>query len=462
MDELSQWDGVATAQAVAAGQVSAAEVVEASIARAERLDPQLGFLVAPDFGRARDLAKRVKPGSLAGVPTLIKDLDDHAGLPTRRGSRATAGLAPASGQSAFVDALLASGAIPLGKSATPEFGYLPTTEPTGFPTTRNPWDTSRSAGGSSGGAAAAVAAGVVPFAHASDGGGSIRIPASCCGLVGLKPSRGRTADTGPQPFPIELSVQLCVSRTVRDTSAVLAMVERGKGALAPVGQVNTASSRRLRVGMLVKGAASAPHADVARVIEESAALLERLGHDVQPTAWPEAFAGMGDTFLLAWAKGAANNLAELEQRLGRSIGADDFEQFSLAMPQLIASLPLEAIAAAVAALEALRPVYDAWLEQFDVLMSPVLSLPPPELGWITGQLPVEQLGERLKYYVAYTGAFNVVGAPAISLPLGWSRNGLPIGVQFGAAVGDERALLELAYELEEAQPWRDKRPPLYG
>jgi amidase len=253
MDELTWMDATETAARVRSGELFATEVVEAAIGRAEAVQPQLHVLVSDDFARAR--AKSAGPlgdGPFAGVPFLIKDLDDYAGLPTRHGSRVHADAEPSINQAPLMDAYDAAGLVVIGKSTSPEQGYLPTTEPVGAPPTRNPWDPSRSSGGSSGGAAAAVAAGVVPVAHATDGGGSIRIPAACCGLFGLKPSVGRTrpALRGRRAnAPIIIAHQHVVSRSVRDSAALLAETEaQGEEARhAPVG--------------VVTGPAAAPAAD---------------------------------------------------------------------------------------------------------------------------------------------------------------------------------------------------------
>ena len=371
---LADLDALATAKAVRSGEITALESVDAAIARAEALDPRLGFLVTPDFDRARDLARNTdRNAPFAGVPFLIKDLDDYRGLPTRMGSRHTQGFGPAQSQSPFVDALLAAGLIPIGKSATPEHGFLPTTEPTGFEPTRNPWDTSRSSGGSSGGAAAATAAHVVPFAHASDGGGSIRIPASCCGLFGLKPTRGRTADTGGGPFAIELSVQSCVSRTVGDSAALLAAVEGNK--LARLGNITAPGTRRLRIGMVLPGVnGRIPDPAVAATVERMADTLRGLGHQVVTTRWPEAFRAIGEHFLTIWSAGASNLLGEAGRRLGREVGPDEHEPFSLAMAAAVAGAPPGALDAATAALSSLGGAHDAWFADQDLVMSPVLGL----------------------------------------------------------------------------------------
>jgi amidase len=460
--DMADWDATETAKAIKSGATSALEAVDAAIARAEALNPRLNFLIAEDFERARTRAREsLGDGPFAGVPFLIKDLDDFIGLPTRSGTRTTAGMGPATRQTALIDGLIAAGLNPIGKSATPEHGFLPTTEPLAFGPTRNPWDPTRSSGGSSGGAAAATAAHVVPFAHASDGGGSIRIPASCCGLFGLKPSRGRTLATDPGHFPIPLSVQLCVSRSVRDSAALLAAVEGTGAGLPPVGMVHGPSTRRLRIGMVLDSVSGgAPDPEVAAAIEGMAALLGDLGHRVEPTVWPAPVVGMSDAFLLTWSQGAANLLAEAGQRLGRAPGLDDVEPFSLAMATIVAGAPAGAVDQAVAYLESLRGAYDAWLGQYDVILSPVLSLPPPELGWLAPDLPVETMAERLPRYVGYTTPHNVVGAPAMSVPAAWTASGLPIGAQFGGAIGAETMLLELAYEIEMARPWAGRRPPV--
>ena len=322
--DMADWDATETAAAIRSGAVSAIEVVDAAIARAEALDPTLNFLVTDDFERARQRARGpLGDGVFAGVPFLIKDLDDLAGLPTRLGTRATAGVAAATRQAPLIDGMLATGLNPIGKSATPEHGFLPTTEPLAFGPTRNPWDPARSAGGSSGGAASATAAHVVPFAHASDGGGSIRIPASCCGLFGLKTSRGRTLATDPGHFPMPLSVQLCVSRSVRDTATLLAAVEAKDSGLPPVGRIGGPSARRLRIGLVLDSVSGeSPDPEVATAIEGMAALLGDLGHHVEPTAWPAPIVGMSDAFLLTWSQGAANLLAEDGRRLGHAPGID--------------------------------------------------------------------------------------------------------------------------------------------
>jgi amidase len=465
-DPLAWIDATETAARIRRRELTAAEAVEAAIARAERLNPQLGFLVQPDFTRARAKAGARPAGPFAGVPFLIKDLDDYRGLPTRNGSRAYANAPFAVSQAPLIDAYDASGLVVIGKSTTPEQGYLPTTEPLGAPPTRNPWDPSRSSGGSSGGAAAAVAAGVVPFAHASDGGGSIRIPASNCGLFGLKPSRGRMRPTslsaGPPP-PVDISVQHVVSRTVRDSAGLFAATERvGPGSPLPaVGLVTGPSSRRLRIGVVLEtGSGQPPEPEVAAATTATAALLTELRHMVEPTTWPMNGAQFSRDFLTYWASGAALDAQAVARQLGRAPTEADLEPFSLGMARMVQTLPQAEVGAAIGRLQKVIGQYDAWLQRYDVMLSPVLRSPPVPLGYVRGDVPFDELSERLTAYVGYTPLHNVAGAAAMSVPLHWTPAGLPVGSHFGARAGGERTLLELAYELEQARPWRDRRPPV--
>ncbi len=464
-DELTWIDAVETAERIRRGDLTAAEVVDAAIARAERVQPQLHFLVCDDFDRARSRAAGPLPGGpLAGVPFLIKDLDDYIGLPTRAGSRVHADAPPATTQTALVDAYDAAGLIVLGKSTSPEQGYLPTTEPAGQPPTRNPWDPSRSSGGSSGGAAAAVAAGVVPAAHATDGGGSIRIPASACGLVGLKPSRDRTLQAlkGRRlTSPITIAVHNVVSRSVRDSAALFAIAE---GDMLPrVGRIEGPSSRRLRIGVVHETATGVkPDPAVAAGVDAAVVLLRELGHAVEESAWPVDGLAFARDFGAYWASGAAADYAAAKAKLGREPGEHDLEGFSRTMAARTVAGGGAELESVVARLREIPARYETWFERLDVIVSPVLGLPPAPLGWISGDVPMEDLGRRLGAYAGYTSLHNVAGGPAISLPLHWTAEGLPVGVQFASRIADERTLLELAYELEAARPWSHRRPQMHA
>jgi len=460
----SAWpDATETAALIRGGKLSALEATQGAIDRAQKLQPKLNFLVASDFDRALARARvGGQTGPFAGVPFLIKDLEDYAGLPTRYGSRAFLPTPPVKAQEPLVDAFLRSGVDVIGKSATPEAGFLPTTEPVAFGPTRNPWDPSRSSGGSSGGAAVATAAGVVPFAHASDGGGSIRIPASCCGLFGLKPSRGRMVGTRKETSVSDLSVSHVLTRTVRDSAAMFAAIEdSGPGAqLQPVGLVTAPLKRRLRVGLLIEGGTGkGPSPEVLTATQSSAKLMESLGHRVTPTHWPIDQAFIQD-FLLLWASGAdglANSIAKMS---GHAPDAETMEPFSLGMVEMYRKAPKDALPQAIGRLQAAAKAYDAWFANFDVILSPMLAAPPPPLGFIGPNVAFDTLVERLTAYVGYTTLHNVAGAPAMSVPLNWTPGGLPVGTMFAARVGQEGLLFQLAYQLEAARPWADKAPPV--
>jgi amidase len=425
------------------------------------MQTQLNFMVVDTFATAREQAKAPVAGPFAGVPYLIKDLNDVTGVVTRYGSRSTAGAKPATEQDPYVNATFAAGVVSIGKSATPENGYLPTTEPLAFGPTRNPWNTGHSSGGSSGGSAAAVAAGVVPMAHANDGGGSIRIPASSCGLVGLKPSSGRMMGDADAK-PLSLGVEGCVSRTVRDTAGFFAATELAAGGLAPVGMVTGPGQKRLKIGVLTKTfTGTDPDADVAAAALAAAKMLEGLGHAVSETAWPTA-PTFPDDFLAFWSLGAAADMKAASEALGKPVDETVVEPFSLRMANNAASLKPADIEGVQKRLIEAGEAYKTWMAGFDAVVSPVLGSAAPPLGFVSGDVEFEILRERLIRYVGYTLIQNVAGAPAISLPLGQSAAGLPIGVQVSAAVGGERTLLELAYEAEAAQPWIKRRPAVWA
>jgi amidase len=457
-------DAVEMAAMIRRGDATSSELVEAAIARAGKVQPQLNFMVTDTFALARARAATKPAGPFGGVPYLIKDLNSVTGVVTRSGSRATAGMPPATKQDAYINATFATGLVCIAKSATPEQGYLPTTEPLAFGPTRNPWNTAHSSGGSSGGAAAAVAAGVVPMAHANDGGGSIRFPAANCGLVGLKPTRGRLIHDRPGARPLDIAVQGCVSISVRDTAALLAATEAsGAGAVyPPAGLVNAPVNRKLKVGLLTVGFSGVDaDAEVKPVVEAAGRLMESLGHSVTETKWPTG-PTFSDDFLAYWSLGAAQDVAEAEKMLGRKVDATLVEPFSLRMAQNAALLSPSDIEGVQARLIAATNAYDEWIKGFDIVLSPVFSAPPAPIGYLAGDAPFDELRQRLLNRVGYTLIHNVSGAPAISLPLGWTTSGLPVGVQVSAANGQEKLLLEVAYQVEAAQPWARRRPPVWA
>jgi amidase len=455
-------DAADLAADLAAGRTTAADLVEQALARAAAVNPRLNAIASLAPPRARALAGTPGKGPLAGLPTFVKGLAEEEGQPWTEGSRAYAGRIGRT-DNAAVTALRRAGLIPLGRSAVPEFGLLPTTEPLLGGPTRNPWNPEHSVGGSSGGAAALVASGVVAIAHASDGGGSIRIPASMCGLVGLKPSRARMQGEERASGVLAFGVNGCLSRTVRDTALFLAALESHSGPLAPVGLVMGPTGHRLRVGVRAAGAlGQAPDADVGAVFAETTALLGRLGHHPVETPVPFAGAEVAGAFELLWGAAAGRDIEAAGRYLGRAPTAADVEPATLGFASLAAGAKPADFEAAAARLAAMASAYLAQFDAFDVLVTPVLAEAPPKLGTLAPGLPFDDLRQRLLAVVGYTPIENAVGNPAIALPLGLSRAGLPIGMQFTARPGGERLLLALAYQIEAARPWAHLRPAVWA
>jgi amidase len=355
---------------------------------------------------------------------------------------------------------LEAGLVVLGKTNTPEFGLVATTEPALLGPCHNPWNLEHSAGGSSGGAAAAVAAGMLPMAQASDGGGSIRVPASCCGVFGLKPSRGRNPADAPKR-PISISVKHVVSRSVRDSAAFLSVTERrdAQAPLAPMGYVSEPGKRRLRIAFHsdnVYGVEA--HPEVKRAVESTARLCQELGHTVFPARPDYRAEAFLEHFLDLW---TSQPFALREQLRAEGKDPQEFlEPVTLGMAERFAEAPAGALERAVAFLTDYGPALNRFFDEADLLLTPVLRVPPIRLGTQAGTLPFEQVFEPMLDMVSYTPMWNASGNPAMSVPLGWSDDGLPIGSHFAARVGDEATLFSLAYELEAAQPWAGRRPPL--
>jgi amidase len=462
LTDLASADATETAALIQRGDITALEAVESAIARAELMQPQLNFMVTETFaGATRRARNRALRGPFAGVPYLVKDMYDVEGVPTRWGAGFGAFLPPATANSPQVDAVEDAGMVIIGKSALGEIGYLPTTEPLVSGPTLNPWDVAMSPGGSSGGAAAAVAAGVVPMADAADGGGSIRIPASACGLFGLKPTRDRLVGTQEPAAGYPVTVEHCVSRTVRDSAGLFAAMERTDPAsqLPPVGAVVGPSERRLRIGLVMESlTGQLPAGGVAAAIEATASTLESLGHRVEPAKYSFDTANVMAHFAVLWASSALHVFELVENVTGSDPDETLLEPFTLAMAASAAALPDGTLPAAIAALEAVSPQYEATFSDYDVLLSPVTLTPTVPIGHIAGDVALDTLAERISAYADYTVLHNVAGAPAMSVPLSVDLDGLPVGSHFAAKVGDERTLFELAYELEAASPWVDRKP----
>jgi amidase len=485
-DDTRWLDATAHAELIATREATSTELVDASIERIERLDGSINAVIMRWFERARHqaeafdelpLASEHRRAPFAGVPFLLKDLGSHvAGMPLTSGNRAARDVTPLSRHdSNLVAHFREAGLITLGRTNSPELGSLPVTEPLAYGPTRNPWDTERTPGGSSGGAGAAVAAGMVPIAHASDGGGSIRIPASCCGLVGLKPSQGRVS-MGPERDESGLSTQLCVSRSVRDTARLLDVVHGpgvGDSVIAPapsrpyVDELG-ADTGRLRIGLLDRHPIGGDlHADCVTAVRSAATLLEQLGHDValghppilEDAEFPRRFAAM-------WAALMAVGIDALGQTIGRPLTADDVEPVNWAQGEYAAHLSASEYAMALAAVgQYRRHVQRWWADGWDLLLTPTVAAPPLPIGGLYGDQadgvdPANPMAPSIRAgrFVAFTPQFNSSGQPAISLPLHWNDDGLPIGVQLVAAYGREDLLIRVASQLEAAAPWADRRP----
>jgi amidase len=451
-DVLADHDAVALAELIRRGEISAREAADAAIARAEKVEPALNAVVYDEYDRVQP---STVDGPLAGVPTYVKDNTDLRGMPTNHGTAAYVGK-PALKDGPYARQYLSAGMTVLGKSRLPEFGFNASTEFADAEPTRNPWNPEHSPGASSGGSAALVASGVVPIAHANDGGGSIRIPAACCGLVGLKPSRGRHVD-GDQArsMPINLVSEGVVTRSVRDTATFVAAMERDwrNTALPPIGLVEGPANRRLRVGVLTASLGGVDaDAETAATVAETADRLGKMGHDVSPAELP-----VGDEFVedfitywgfLAFFVGALG-----KRTIDRAFDPSKLDGFTQGLRETYRRR-FHRTPATLFRLSRVKHAYAGMLREHDVILSPVLAHPAPKLGHLSPNVPFDELLTRLRHYVAYTPLNNVAGTPAISLPAGASAAGLPIAVQISAAHGDERTLLELAFALEQDRPWR--------
>jgi Asp-tRNA(Asn)/Glu-tRNA(Gln) amidotransferase A subunit family amidase len=461
-------DAVGLASLIATKQVSAREVVEAALARLNAVNPRINAVTQVYAERAlAEADSGVVRGPLAGVPFLLKDLGAQlAGTVTTYGSSLLPDT-PAAADNALVAQFRAAGLIMIGKTNTPEFGLEPVTEPVRFGPTRNPWDLERTAGGSSGGAAAAVAAGITPAAHASDGGGSIRIPASACGLFGLKPTRGRVsfapADEGWGGFSISNSV----SWTVRDSAALLdAICQPQPGdpywQAPPAAPFATEVGRepgRLRVGYST-AALAAPSLDpeCAEAVRQTAALCESLGHGVEEAALPGDYDQVGAAGGTVIAASVAAMLDTVGEQRGKAVGASDVEPVTWAMYERGKGISGSAYVRALQTAHAFGRAMAALFERYDILLMSTLGSPAIPVGHLRGD--PRHYADRLFAFMPNTQAFNITGQPAMSVPLATSRSGLPIGMQFTARAGEDGLLFRLASQLEKARPWAARRPSI--
>ncbi|MDE2480613.1 MAG: amidase [bacterium] len=473
-------DAIGLAEELRAGRVHPRELLDEAIARLERVNPRLNAVTARLDDAARAAAERPFDGPFAGVPFLAKDLGPAlAGAPQTMGSRYFAAYVPPVDDAFFVR-VKAAGLNPFAKTSTPEFGLLPYTEPALFGPCRNPWDTERTPGGSSGGSGALCAAGVVPLAHGNDMGGSIRIPASCTGLFGLKPSRGRTPTVGG--LVGEANVDLGISRSVRDSAALLDATRLDAG--EPFLEAMRREPGRLRVAVVrgpMLGHGIAPEARAA--LDDAAGLCASLGHDVvddEPGGID--YPAMSYALLLFFASQIGWHLGAGNPTPHRAIQGGDLEPATRAMLAIACVLALDELTTAVAHQRALTDRFARFMERYDVVLTPTLAAPPIRIGELglsaSEKLQIEVLtrlkspalirkaardiSARMFDWLPYTPIFNLTGQPAMSVPLYWTPEALPVGVQFAGRFGDEATLLRLAAQLETARPWAARRPPIWS
>jgi amidase len=492
LPEYDSLDGLALADLVRRREVSPAELIEAAIARVELRNELFNAVIHRMDERARRTAASPLPdGPFRGVPFLLKDLlAAFAGEPLSSGSRMYDGWRP-DRNSELVNRFVRAGLVVVGKTNTPEFGLLPVTEPDRFGPTKNPWDRACTPGGSSGGSAAAVAARIVPMASGGDGGGSIRIPASCCGLFGLKPSRGRNP-TGPGEGELweGFATEHVITRTVRDSAAMLdATAGEDSGApyfppppARPFLDEVGAPPGRLRIAMTVEPLlARSVHPDCRTAVLDAAGLLRELGHDVIEDAPPLDAAAFSRAMLTMLSGQIAADIRDAERRVGRRGTFRDFESVTWAMRSLGEAFTAGEYQSAVRVLERAARGIAAFTDRYDVWLTPTLGAPPVRIGELaqrgvmklgerlTGRLHlgrflktttlVDELAERTFEFVPYTPLANATGQPSMSVPLYWNREGLPVGVLFTARYAHEATLFRLAAQLETARPWKDRMPP---
>jgi amidase len=471
-DDFAWLDASAQADLVHRREVTPAELVDAAIGRIEALNPTLNAVVTPMFERARTAAAGpLTDGPFAGVPFLVKDLAaEVAGVPFFEGSRFLDGYVPAV-DCEIIARYARAGLIALGKTTTSEFGLLPTAEPALHGPARNPWDTGRMTGGSSGGSAAAVAAGLVPVAHGNDGGGSIRIPAACCGVFGLKPTRGRVSFA---PLYGDLGngivAEHVVTRSVRDSAALLdatagpmpgdpyAAPPPARPFAAEVG----ADPGRLRIAVSTAAMNGAEvHADCRAAVADAAELCAELGHDVAEAAPALDGARLDALFSKVWTGLLGWMIADWSRRLGREPKPEHFEPWTWRMYEVARTITADDYLMAIQDLQAVARDVAGFFAAYDILLTPVVAAPPLPLGsFVWSHERRREARAAVAQFSAFTTLFNATGQPAMSVPLHWNADGLPIGVQFAGRYGDEATLFRLAAQLEAARPWADRRPPL--
>jgi amidase len=475
MDAFASLDATAQADLVRRKEVKPIELVDAAIARIERLNPRLNAVIDQWFDEAREAARGSLPqGPFTGVPFLIKDLiSAYAGKRLASGSRFFSDLVVPH-DNELIQRYKRSGLVILGKTNTPELGIVPTTEPRLFGPTRNPWNPEYTTGGSSGGSAAAVASGMVPLAHGGDGGGSIRIPASCCGLFGLKPSRGRLP-MGPDLGDIMhgLVIEHGLTRSVRDSAALLD-VSDGPDVGAPyaappkarpyVQEVATAPGK-LRIAYTTRTNTGVEvHPECLKAISDAIELLQRLGHTVVEASLEVPNEEMlAQTFMTIWSSGTVLAIDKLAGLMGREPTPDAFEPLTWALYEMGRQQNVSQYLLAHDAMQRYGRAFAGKFQDVDAWLLPVLAEPPVPLGTFDAP-PDEPMMPlfRAAAFTPFTPLANITGNPAMSVPFHWTPEGLPVGIQFVGRFGDEATLFRLAAQLEGARPWAQRRPPLFG
>ncbi|UCD83372.1 MAG: amidase [Deltaproteobacteria bacterium] len=471
-DDLAFLDGTAQAELVRKKEVKPIELVDAAIERIERLNPTLNAVITPMFEQARTAAQGKLPdGPFTGVPFLLKDIvAEYAGVRLAEGS-AFPGDFVSERDSELVIRLKRTGLIILGKTNTPEFGLVPTTEPHRFGPTHNPWNTDRTPGGSSGGSAAAVSAGLVSLAHGNDGGGSIRIPASCCGLFGLKPTRGRNP-LGPgfgEPLS-SLVAEHALTRSVRDSATLLDATSGpdigdpywAPPPLRPFVQELGTDPGRIRIAFTTAAMIGAPiHEDCIKAVNEAAALCEDLGHEVEEVNLEIDGELMAQALFIAWSVGCAWIIDDWAHRLGREPTPEEFEPLTWALQEMGRKHSAPTYLNAVHNVQKITREFAHYFVKYGVLLTPTLGEPPVALGTFDSppENPLHGL-IRSATFACFTPICNITGQPAMSVPLSWNTEGLPIGTHFIGRLGDEGTLFRLAAQLERARPWADRQPPV--
>ena len=457
-------DAVATAALVRSGDVSALEVVESAFERLHARNPAINAVIDVWEDEALEQARSGVPmGLLAGVPFLLKDTVDYPERRFAKGSRLRVNVMGTS-IDPWVASMQAQGAIFIGKTNTPEFGLMDVTEPLAFGPTRNPWRTDVASGGSSGGSAAAVAARITPIAHGSDGGGSIRYPAACCGVFGFKPSRGRTTASAPtfdsRLHSVVTSHVLTVS--VRDSALAFAVAEAGRHDQSKQSAallVRHLVPRKLKVALIMRPLHGGPLAEAFEItMLRTAELIRSLGHEVVPCDWPIDAPGLHAAFFDRWAYSVHCEFADLPDTQRKHI-LEGIEPWTLGLAHAGAALSPERVEAMVQSCLKASAQMEQFHRDWDILMTPIAAEHPVLVGEHAPDLDYATLHERVSRNVAFTPLQNITGQPGMSVPLHWAKDGLPVGVHFAAGVNGDDMLFQLAYQLEAAQPWAHRLPP---